>query len=308
MNEQSYGSGEDELSIVEIVDFFRENWKQIVLGGVIGGAIGISFALLSPSIYQATAYFQVAKVTNTDVEAPNILLEKLKMSMYYSPKTFSECNVENTIEPGKEVANGLKPTLIKGAPIISISYKDKNIDDAKKCLESVLNDIRAHQNEIAKPIIEQKKNQLSNLKQKLESAEQITQLLSSKKPNFDFSDSKFSASTLLLATTLSKETEVNDLRAQINDLEIALSEPQTKETYLTTPINASNIRVEPKISLIALGSVIGGLILAIGFLIVRRGWAKIKAPKSSATAPNSPAFEHNPLDGQLAVFEARLQR
>lgn len=281
MNEQSYGSGEDELSIAEIVDFFRESWKQIVLGGVVGGVIGVSVALLSPSIYQATAYIQVAKVANADVEAPNILLEKLKMSMYYSQKTFSECNVENTIEPGKAIANGLKPTLSKNAPIISISYKDKNIDDAKKCLESVLNDIRTNQNEIAKPILEQRKNQLSNLKQKLESAEQITKLLSSKKPNFDFSDSKFSASTLLLATTLSKENEVKDLRTQINDLEIALAEPQTKETYLTTPISAPNIRVEPKRSLIALGSIVGGVFLAIGFLIVRRGWAKIKASKKA---------------------------
>jgi len=281
MNEQSYGSGEDELSIAEIVDFFRESWKQIVLGGVVGGVIGVSVALLSPSIYQATAYIQVAKVANADVEAPNILLEKLKMSMYYSQKTFSECNVENTIEPGKAIANGLKPTLSKGAPFISISYKDKNIDDAKKCLESVLNDIRTNQNEIAKPILEQRKNQLSNLKQKLESAEQITKLLSSKKPNFDFSDSKFSASTLLLATTLSKENEVKDLRTQINDLEIALAEPQTKETYLTTPISAPNIRVEPKRSLIALGSIVGGVFLAIGFLIVRRGWAKIKASKKA---------------------------
>ena len=281
MNEQSYGSGEDELSIAEIVDFFRESWKQIVLGGVVGGVIGVSVALLSPSIYQATAYIQVAKVANADVEAPNILLEKLKMSMYYSQKTFTECNVENTIEPGKAIANGLKPTLSNGAPIISISYKDKNIDDAKKCLESVLNNIRTNQNEIAKPILEQRKNQLSNLKQKLESAEQITKLLSSKKPNFDFSDSKFSASTLLLATTLSKENEVKDLRTQINDLEIALAEPQTKETYLTTPINAPNIRVEPKRSLIALGSIVGGVFLAIGFLIVRRGWAKIKASKKA---------------------------
>jgi uncharacterized protein involved in exopolysaccharide biosynthesis len=279
MNEQSYESGEDELSIAEIVDFFRESWKQIVLGGVVGGVIGVSVALLSPSIYQATAYIQVAKVANADVEAPNILLEKLKMSMYYSQKTFTECNDENTIEPGKAIANGLKPTLLKGAPIISISYKDKNIDNAKKCLESVLNDIRTNQNEIAKPILEQRKNQLLNLKQKLESAEQITKLLPSKKLNFDFSDSKFLALTLLLATTLSKENEVKDLRTQINDLEIALAEPQTKETYLTTPINAPNIRVEPKRSLIALGSIVGGVFLAIGFLIVRRGWAKIKATK-----------------------------
>ncbi len=279
MSNQIVESFEDEISLNDIIQFFKECWKQILFSGVAGGVVGVSIALSLPSKFQATAYIQVAKVANADVEAPNILLEKLKMSMYYSTKTFSECNVENTAEPGKAIANGLKPTLAKGAPIISISYKDTNIEDAKRCLESVLSDIRTNQNEIAKPILEQKKNQLSNLKQKLESAEQITKLLSSKKPNFDFSDSKFSASTLLLATTLSKENEVKDLRAQINDLEIALAEPQTKETYLTTPINAPNIRVEPKRSLIALGSVIGGMFLAIMFLILRKSLSKSKEPK-----------------------------
>lgn len=279
MSNQIVESFEDEISLNDIIEFFKECWKQILFSGVAGGVVGVSIALSLPSKFQATAYIQVAKVANADVEAPNILLEKLKMSMYYSTKTFSECNVENTAEPGKAIANGLKPTLAKGAPIISISYKDTNIEDAKRCLESVLSDIRTNQNEIAKPILEQKKNQLSNLKQKLESAEQITKLLSSKKPNFDFSDSKFSASTLLLATTLSKENEVKDLRAQINDLEIALAEPQTKETYLTTPINAPNIRVEPKRSLIALGSVIGGMFLGIMFLILRKSLSKSKEPK-----------------------------
>ena len=281
MNNQSIENMEDEISLTEIIDFFKESWKQLILGAVVGGAIGVGIALLLPSKYQATAYIQVAKVANADVEAPNILLEKLKMPLYYSQKTFSECNVENTTEPGKAIANGLKPTLAKGAPIISISYKEKNIDDAKKCLESVLNDIQTNQNEIAKPIFEQKKNQLLNLKQKLESAEQFTKLLSSKKPNFDFSDSKFSSSTLLLATTLSKENEVKDLRVQINDLETALAEPQTKEAYLTTPINAPNVRVEPKRSLIALGSVIGGVFLTIGYLILRRVLVKAKEPKKS---------------------------
>jgi LPS O-antigen subunit length determinant protein (WzzB/FepE family) len=186
------------------------------------------------------------------------------------------CKVEDSIEPGNVIAKSIKPALAKNAPIISISYKAKNVEDAKKCLESVLNDIRISQNEIAKPILEQRKNQLATLKSKLESAEQITKILSSKKPNFDFSDSKFSASTLLLATTLSKENEVKDLRMQISDLEIALTEPQTKEAYLTTPIYAPNIKVEPKRSLITLGAVFGGLVLMVGYLLFRKSWIKLK--------------------------------
>ncbi len=280
MNEIQNELSDDELTLTEIIDFFIENWKKIITGSFIGGVLGVAYALITPAIYQATAYIQVAKVANADVENPAILVEKIKMPMYFSQNTFTECKVINLLESGKALANRLKPTLLKNAPIVSISYKAKSPDDAKRCLESVLIDIRKNQNEIAVPILESKKNQLTNLKQKLESAEQITKLLSSKKPNFEFSDPKFSASSLLLATTLSKENEVKDLRTQISDLELALAEPQTKGASLITPIYSPDIRVEPERTMIVLiSTIIGGLII-IGFLIMRKTLKKVKVPKA----------------------------
>lgn len=276
MNEQSYQTADDELSLIEVIDFFRESWKQIVLSGIIGSSIGVGYALITPSIYQATANIQVAKVAGADVEAPNILLEKLKMPMYYTQATFTACNEMDSQEPGNAIAKAIKPTLSKTAPIISITFKDKSSEDAKRCLESILNEIRTNQNVLAKPILESRNNQLATLRQKLESAEKISKILSTKNPSFDFSDSKFSASTLLLATTLSKENEVKDLRTQISDLEIALAEPQTKEAFLTTPIYAPSARVEPKRSLIVLlGGIIGG-VLAVVFLLGRKGLSKVQ--------------------------------
>ena len=280
MKDYNYEIANDEISLLEIVDFFKDSWKKILLGGVVGGTLGAGYALIAPSIYQATANIQVAKVANADVEVPATLVEKMKMPTYYSSNTFIECKAENSAEPGKAIANGLNPTLAKNAPIITIKYKEKSAEDAKKCLESVLADVRKNQDEIATPILQTKKNQLANLKQKLEAAEQILKALPSKKPNFDFSDPKFSASTLLLATTLSKENEVKDLRTQINDLEIALAEPQTKSASLTAPIYAPNLRVEPKRTLITLGSGIASGVLVIIFLLGRKTWSNLQKPKT----------------------------
>jgi len=281
MNNQSIENLEDEISLLEIVDFFRESWKQILVSGIVGGTLGVGYALISPSIYQATANIQVAKVAGSDVETPSVLVEKLKMPMYYTQSTFTACNVMKRAEPGDTIAKGLKPTLSKNAPIISFTYKEKSTEDAKKCLEGVLNDIRTNQNILAKPILESRNNQLANLKQKLGSAEKISKILSTKNPNFDFSDSKFSASSLLLATTLNKENEVKDLRTQISDLEIALAEPQTKEAFLTTPIYAPSARVEPKRTRIVLLGGIAGGVLAIAYLVGRRVWLKIKIPNKA---------------------------
>jgi LPS O-antigen subunit length determinant protein (WzzB/FepE family) len=135
-------------------------------------------------------------------------------------------------------------------------------------------DIRSNQATIAKPILEQKNVQLATLKQKLEAAEQISNTLQPKKQNFDFSDPKFNGATLLLATSLSKANEVKDLKAQIADIEIQLQEPQTKETYFTTPIYASPKPVEPKKMIALVAGLFGGAVLSIVFILARTQYRK----------------------------------
>jgi uncharacterized protein involved in exopolysaccharide biosynthesis len=277
MSEQSFNTiSEDEISLKDIIDFLDESWKTIVLGGVVGGLLGLGYGLIVPAKYQATANIQVAKVAGADVEAPAVLVEKLKMPMYYSQKTYVACNVMDKLEPGEEIAKTLKPALAKTAPIITISYREESREGAQKCLESVLDDVRSNQNILAKPILESKANQLLNLKLKLESAEKIVKILPKNNAGFDFPDSKFSASTLLLATILSKENEIKDLRTAINDLEIVLVEPQTRETFLTTPIYAPQQKVSPKRTMILIGGLLAGLFLGLVFVIGRSGYKSYK--------------------------------
>jgi LPS O-antigen subunit length determinant protein (WzzB/FepE family) len=278
MSEQSFNTiPEDEISLKDIIDFLAESWKTIVLVGVVGGLLGLGYGLIAPAKYQATANIQVAKVAGTDVEAPALLVEKLKMPMYYSQKTYVACNVMDKLEPGEVIAKILKPTLAKTAPIITISYREESREDAQKCLESVLDDVSSNQSLLAKPIFESKTNQLLNLKLKLESAENIVKILPKNNAGFDFSDSKFSASTLLLATTLSKESEIKDLRTEINDLERALLEPQTKGAFLTTPIYAPQQKVSPKRTMILIGGLVAGLFIGLLLMMGKHAYGTYKA-------------------------------
>ena len=279
MKDNDYEIRNDEISLLEIVDFFKESWKKILLGGVVGGTLSAGYALLSPSIYQATAYIQVAKVANADVEAPSVLIEKMKIPTYYSPNTLVSCKVENLAEPGRVLANELNPSSAKNSPFISIKYKEKTAEEAKKCLESVLVDILKNQDEIATSILEIKKNQLTNLKRKLEIAEQQLKILHPKAPNFDFTDPNYSSFTLLFAATLSKEKEVKDLRVQINDLELELAEPQTKLANFVLPIYAPNYSVGPKLTFIALVGIITGIILVMLFLLGRSFFLNLQESK-----------------------------
>lgn len=43
--------------------------------------------------------------------------------------------------------------------------------------------------------------------------------------------------------TLNKENEIKDLHTQVNDLEVSLTEPQTRETFLAAPIYAPKQKV-----------------------------------------------------------------
>lgn len=261
---------EDGISLADIVEFVQESWKTVALWSAIGLIGGTGYAFLAPPKYLATANIQTAKVAGTDVEAPALLVEKLKLPSYYTKATFDACGLDGVAEPGLALATALKPTLMKIAPIITISYKAKSQESAIACINAVMADMRTSQALVAKPTIELKNIQLATLKQKLESAEQFVNLMPRGKSNFDFSDPKFSAATLLLATSLAKADEVKNLKEQISDLEVQLQEPQTKETYLTAPVYSSSKPVEPKKLITMAGGLFGGAVLSVVYLLGRK--------------------------------------
>jgi len=262
---------EPEISLLDIVEFFENQWKKILFGGLVGGILGVSYALLAPPKFEASANIQVARVANVDVETPILLSEKLKLPSYYSQETLSACKLDDLDDPRSVLIEKLKPTLVKNTTYVSVAYKDKTVEIAKNCLTGVLNDIRNSQSELAHPIIEARKNQLVTLKSKLEDIDHtLKTVFSSKNLNFDIIDTKFSASALLFATVLAKENEVKDLRISIRDLELALAEPQTKPAYLVTPIYSSGLKVEPKRTLIVVGSVFAGALLMILYALIKK--------------------------------------
>ncbi len=278
MSEQSFNTNpENEISLKDIIDFLVESWKKILLSGVAGGLLGLGYVVKVPAKYQATANIQPAKVAGIDVETAAVLIEKLKMPMFYSQKTYAACGVIESLTPGEVIVSSLKPTLAKNAPIITISYLGVSPEVAKNCLESVIDDIRVDQNLLTKSILQGKANQLVNLKQNLESAENTVKMLNKKNVSIDFSDSKSSAFTPLLAAILNKENEIKELRNQINDLDVQLLEPQTREVFLTAPIYAPQQKVSPKGTKIVLAGLMAGLFVGLLLMVGKRIVSTYKA-------------------------------
>jgi len=256
----------DEISLLDVYLFFKAHYPLILKICFCFMFTGLFYAFINNPRYQAEANIQMAMVANNAVESPATLVEKLKMPTYYSNKTLTLCDFDLSETAGEDLVKSLKPNLNRNAPIVSLSHQSKKIHQGQQCIEAVLIDIRRAQNILAIPAINSRKELIKTLKQKLEAAELINKQLSAKNYDLNFNDAKFSASALIYATTLSKETEIKDLNQQIYDLEQSLIFPQTTETYLASPIHIKKISNRLLTILI---SIFIGLMFGIGVALIK---------------------------------------
>lgn len=252
---------EDEISLIDIALFIQSSYGSIVKSVVTTLVAGAGYYFYFPNNYEATANIQMAQVAGNSVESPSILLEKIKLPLYFSQPVWDACDTREDLTPSKKVAEKIKPLLNKSAPFIAFTVQAKSTQEAKECLTAVITEIQSKQAEIAKPILEQKKIQLEQLNEKLRLAEETSKVLAPTKLTENFPDSQFASRALILSTTLGNAREIKDLRNTINDIEVSLLEPHTKPTFLPTPIYAPEVATNKR----PLFTV--GICLVVGILI-----------------------------------------
>ncbi len=252
---------EQELGLIDIALFFKRHWKVIAAFAASSTVIGALYAYLAPPQYKATLNLEMASVLGEPVEKPAVLVEKMKLPLYFSRPTLVACRAEDELAPGRNLANDLKPQHNKQAPLVSFSYVSDSPEAAAQCLDAVYNEIRDKQTELARPTIEAKTMRLKLLKEKRAATQAIMDLLPQTKSALNTNDAKFSASALLLATVLKKEEEMRELGTEIADLEALLAEPQTRMTLMAAPIYSPAIAVWPRpLIIIGVAPLIGALL------------------------------------------------
>ena len=337
MNEQNYAA-DDEISLFDIYEFLREGWATIAATTVLGGAVGIGAAFVTPEKFLASATIQPARVLGNDVESIAVLAEKMRSPTYYSPQTFTACDVADSANPAQTIATALNPNVARNSAFVSVSFKSTSINTSVACLNAILVDVQRAQTVIKEPVLQktnaelqqnrrrletarikntqelkQNKEQLQALKEKLKTAQQFVARFENSAPRFDFKDDQFSASSLLLATILTKQNEIRDLQVQITNLEMrvsasltgredeilsleksiadterALLPPQTMSASFTTPIYSPPHKVEPKRSLMAVISVLVGGFVGLMLLVFRRVIKQIRERTNLKSIPQQP--------------------
>lgn len=262
----------DELSLLDIIDFFKSHWQQIAISTVICSLAGLTYAFLATPKYQATANLTMTMVGSTPtttttttttipVEQPAALQESIKLPFYFSEMNLKACLLDS--DQYQLLSNSIISTINKNSPVINLSYKSSTPTAAEACLESIIQTIQNKQAAMAystifsnkelmnsylnrlselknsdKQYIATKKNQLETLRSKLLADEKLQTSLSSKDLNFDFKSDNFAASSLLITLITSKENEIKEIKNQIADIELFLVNLQTPNAQDINELNA----------------------------------------------------------------------
>ena len=253
----------DEISLLDIYEFFRDGWKTLIGFSALGLFAGLVIAFVLPEKFQARALIEPASVgkkgkddtiTSAAVEPVAVLAEKMKVPTYYSAATIQACQLNDVANPADALVKRLGPSVARNSTYVSLSYKANSPALATACLESVLNDVAANQTALAQPMINNLKadlesterqllstsaeqdfllkrnpERLSLAKSKVASAQKFIDTFSKENTPLRSADPSFSPSAILLPALIAKNEEVKELERQIDALEITVAAKTTEK-------------------------------------------------------------------------------
>jgi uncharacterized protein involved in exopolysaccharide biosynthesis len=244
----------DEISLLDIYEFFRDGWKTLVALTVLGLSVGIITAFVLPEKFQASALIEPAAVgrkgkedtiESAVVETVAVLTEKMKVPTYYGEATIHACGLANKANPAEALVSRLKPSVARNSAYVAITYKAHSPAAASACLESVLKDVVTNQALLAQPLISNLESELVSAQEELNAGIRERDLIRKQNPEklkiakaslagaqrfietysqantpLRSADPQFSPSAILLPALIAKYAEVKDLEQQINGLEL----------------------------------------------------------------------------------------
>jgi hypothetical protein len=267
---------DDEISIADMIRFFKSHKKMILIFVIIGALLGGLYANFTEPVYKGSVLISPAKIAGDFVVNPKITLTKLDMNSYYSKETFLNCNPDFYKDKDKDkdidydITALVKASVTKDGDLIQLLMQNKNKTVITDCLNSMVDDMRISQNKIAEPLIQLKNNELTLLEEKLKNAEAFKDKLNEKQiKELKTNGERFSVDLLYTNMILFNSKDITDTITEINKVKTDLSSEQTKPANKVLPINIEKKSFPtPK-----LGALIGlflGLCLGILMALIKQ--------------------------------------
>ena len=259
--EQLQAQDDDGISLLDILLFLKASGGNIVKSTLICLLTCGVYYFSVPKMYEASATIEMATVAGEPVESPAVLLEKMKLPLYFSAATLQACGSDGGLSSQAKFVDKIKPSINKSAPMVSFVTQAPSTQEAKACLNAAIAEVSNNQDAIAKPLLLQRKQKIQQLSEQLKLTEEIGKTITMLKGNSNVSDTQFSARTLSMSFSTANATEINDLRSQIGTLENALIAPQTHSVAFASSVYAPEVSINKR-PLFTLG-----LCLALGVFL-----------------------------------------
>jgi hypothetical protein len=259
---------EDEISLKDIVDFLIESWKVIILTGLLGLLGSIAYLWMTPNQYQATAQIQMAQISannnnNTNplgvnIEEPNLLMARLKLPTTYSAQEIKACGFESSAAPSEALVTAAKFSIVKGVgSMIELRINRDNKETSIACAQSLFENIKASQNDIINPYIEEAKTLLVKYQDRLTNSQALVSRADK-------------SGAALSAAYLAHRDEVKFLTEEIMRLNAFITSADSRQAKLASPIYASDVSVFPKKKISLIIGLMAGLFLGLVFVLSKR--------------------------------------
>jgi hypothetical protein len=212
-------------------------------------------------MYKASATLELGKVAGKPVVAPVVLMEKMKLPMYFSLSTQQKCGEDGKLD------SKIKLSINRISLMVTFVTHAPSTIEAKTCLNAVIAEVSSNLDAIAKSLIEQEKQKRHQLSERLTLATEKFKNLPAPKI-ISPTDEQISARTLSMALITSNAIEINGLMTEISRLDRELVAPLTYPTYLVSSVYAPEISTnkEPLLILafcLSLGVVLGLLVTGL---------------------------------------------
>jgi hypothetical protein len=267
---------DDEISIADMIRFFKSHKKMILIFVIIGALLGGLYANFTEPVYKGSVLISPAKIAGDFVVNPKITLTKLDMNSYYSKETFLNCNPDFYKDKDKDkdidydITALVKASVTKDGDLIQLLMQNKNKTVITDCLNSMVDDMRISQNKIAEPLIQLKNNELTILEEKLKNAEEFKVKLNEKQiKELKTNGERFSVDLLYTNMILFNNRDIKETLTEINKIKTDLSSELTKPANKVLPISIEK-KSFPTLKLGVLMGLFLGLCLGILIALIKQ--------------------------------------
>ena len=271
-------SFDDEISIADIILFFKSHKKMILIFVIIGTLLGGLYGHFTGPIYKGSVLISPAKIAGDFVVNPKATVTMLDMNSYYSKETFLNCNPGFYKDKDKDkdkdidydISGLVKASVTKDGDLIQLQIQNKNTTVIKDCLNSMVDDIRISQSIISDPLIQLKNNELKLAEEKLKNAEEFKVNLNDKQiKELKANGERFSVDLLYTNMILFNSKDIKETLTEINKIKTDLSSEQTKPAGKVLPINIEK-KLFPTPKIVALIGLFLGLCLGILIALIKQ--------------------------------------